>query len=96
VDAGAVSGLSQFALDVMDGEIACAHGHHQGADAITYGRGGRALGEGGEEAGAEVQVVTELVIQDAERTGGIAETLINLSVIGLKIDHPKKLNSMLK
>jgi hypothetical protein len=24
------------------------------------------------------------------------ETLINLSVIGLKIDHPKKLNSMLK
>ena len=73
VNAGTVPGLGQFALDVIDGEVAFAHAHHQGADAITYGRGGRALGEGGEEAGAEVRVVAELVTQDAERTGGIAE-----------------------
>jgi hypothetical protein len=62
----------QFALDVVDREVALAQGHHPLADRIAGGRRVR-TGEGAEEGGAFLGVVAELVAEDAEGAGRIAE-----------------------
>jgi hypothetical protein len=62
----------QLALNVVDREVALAQRHHQLADRIAGGCGVRA-GEGAEEGRALLEVVAELVTEDAEGAGGIAE-----------------------
>jgi hypothetical protein len=60
-----VSGPGQFGADVVDGEVAFAHGDDEFADAIAcWGLGVRCgLGK---EGSAFVRVVAELVAEDAE------------------------------
>src|ERR1035437_5802512 len=73
IDADGVAGGSEFALHVIDGEIALAHGHRQITDPIAGGRRLRSALRLVEEGGAFLRVVAELITQDAEGAGGIAE-----------------------
>jgi hypothetical protein len=59
-------------LNVIDREVPFAHGHHQFADRIA-GRCGVRAGQAAEEGRALLRVVAELMAQDAEGAGGIAE-----------------------
>src|SRR5262249_41291097 len=77
-DAAAVAGLGQLALDVIDGQVAFAHGEDQVADRILRGRGGGLLARGGKEGGAPVCVVAKLMAQDTEGAGGVAEAFGDL------------------
>ncbi len=73
VDADGMTGGGEFALHVIDREIALAHGHRQITDAIAGGRGlGSALWQT-EERSAFLRIVAELITQDAERAWGITE-----------------------
>jgi hypothetical protein len=73
IDADGVTGLGQLALDVVDGQVALAHGHNEAADPIPDGAGRLPRGFRGEEARPEGGVVAELVAEDAEGTGGVGE-----------------------
>jgi hypothetical protein len=68
-----VAGGSQFALDVIDREIPFSHSNGQIPDAIAGGRRLRSALRLVEEGGAFLRVVAELITQDAEGAGGIAE-----------------------
>jgi hypothetical protein len=68
-----VAGGSEFALHVIDREIAFTHSNRQITDAIAGGRGLRAALRLTEEGGAFLRVMAELITQDAEGTWGIAE-----------------------
>ena len=72
VDADGVAGLGQFALDVVDGEVALAHGDDQFAHRVTRGCALGPMARGAEEL-ALVGVVAKLVAQDAEGAWGVAE-----------------------
>ncbi len=64
----------QLMLDIVDGEVLLAHRHHQFPDWVARGCG---LGPGAdlaEEVFLELWGGAELVTQDPESTGGIAET----------------------
>ena len=63
---------AEFALDIVDREVAFAHGDGQFADRIAGGRSVTARGRA-EEGGALFRVVAELMAEDAEAAGGIAE-----------------------
>jgi hypothetical protein len=73
IDADSMAGQSQFALDVIDGEVLFAQGHGQLADAIAHrspvGAGFGVL----EEGGAFLGVVAEVVAENAQGVGGITE-----------------------
>jgi hypothetical protein len=62
----------QFALNVIDREVPLTQAHYPFADRITGGCGVGA-GEGTEEGSALLGVVAELMTQDAEGAGRIAE-----------------------
>ena len=68
-----MSGQGQFTLDVVDGEIAFAHRHDEFADAIPDGGETRPVLDGLEEADLLIGIMAELVTEDAERTGRVAE-----------------------
>jgi len=68
-----VTGGSEFALHVIDGEIAFAHGYGQIANAVAGGRGLRAALGLAEESSAFIRVVSELMAEDAEEAWGVAE-----------------------
>ena len=68
-----MAGGSEFALDVIDGEVAFAHGNGQIANPITFGRRLRPAVGLTEEGGTFVGVVTELMAEDAKGTDGVAE-----------------------
>ena len=73
VDADGVAGGSQFLLHVIDREIAFPHGNRQITDPITGGRRLRITLRLAEEGGAFLRIGAELITQDAEGAGGIAE-----------------------
>src|ERR1017187_10102348 len=73
IDADGVAGGSEFALHVIDGEIALAHGHRQITDPIAGGRRWRSALRLAEEGGAFLRVVAELITQDAEGTRRVTE-----------------------
>src|SRR5262249_47259748 len=73
VDADGVTGLGQLAPDVVDGEVALAHGHDEAADTIPDRAGGRPLEGRGKEACPKDGVVTELVTEDAEGARGVGK-----------------------
>ena len=81
-----MAGGSQFALHVIDREIAFAHGHRQITDAVAGGRGLRSALRLAEEGGAFLRVVAELITQDAEGAGGVAEAAGDVGG-GLLIDE---------
>ncbi len=64
---------SEFALHVIDREVPFTHGNRQITDAIAGGRRLRSALRLAEERGAFLRVVAELVTQDAEGAGRIAE-----------------------
>ena len=68
-----MAGGSEFALHVIDGEIAFAHGHGQITNAVAGGRGLRSALRLAEEGSAFLRVVAELMAEDAEGAGGVAE-----------------------
>src|SRR5260370_24426508 len=70
VDADGVAGGSQFALHVIDREVAFAHGNSQITDAVAGGRGLRPALRLSEERGAFLRVVAELKTEDAKRRPG--------------------------
>lgn len=69
---------AQFPLDVVDREVALAHGHHQLAHPIPSRRRLRPPTEVAEEALLAIAVTAELMAQDPEAAGGIAEPLGDL------------------
>jgi len=75
IDADAVAGLSQFALNVVDREVALAQGHGRLAHAVAGGSRARAALNLAEESGALFGVVAELVDQHAKGAGRITEAL---------------------
>jgi hypothetical protein len=86
VDADGVAGGSEFALHVIDREIAFAHGHRQIPNAVAGGRGLRSSLRLAEEGGAFLRVVAELMAEDAEGAGGVAEAAGDVAG-GLLIDE---------
>ena len=68
-----MAALGQFTLDVVDGEVALAQGDDQFADRIAGGGEARPGRGGLEEAPLLVGQVAELMTEDAEGAGGIAE-----------------------
>ena len=70
-----MAGLSQLALHVVDREVALAQGHGRLADAVAGGSRARAALNLAEEGGALLGVMAELMAQDAEGAGRIAEAL---------------------
>jgi hypothetical protein len=74
IDTDGVTGQGQFALDVVDGEIAFAHRHDEFADTITNWGETWPVRDGLEEADLLIGVMAELVTEDTERTGRVAET----------------------
>jgi len=81
-----VAGGSEFALHVIDGEIALAHGYSQITDAIAGGRGLRTALGLAEEGSAFLGIVAELIAEDAEEAGGVAEAASDVGR-GLLIDE---------
>ena len=73
IDADGVSGLGQFALDVVDGEVPFAHGHDEFAYLIADWGVARPRLNRLKEAALLVGVVAELVAEDAEGAGHVAE-----------------------
>src|ERR1039458_1066934 len=73
VDADGVTSGSEFALHVIDGEIAFAHSHRQITDAIAGGRGLRAALRLTEEGSPLLGIVAELMAEDPEGAWGIRE-----------------------
>src|SRR5260370_13595650 len=73
MDTEGVSGQGQFGTHVVDGEIGFAHSQDEFAYAITdWGETWPVL-DGLEEADLLIGVMAELVTEDAERTGRVAE-----------------------
>src|ERR1700720_3961101 len=66
VDADGMTGGSEFALHVVDGEIAFAHGYGQITNAVAGGRGLRTALRQAEEGSALLGIVAELITEDAE------------------------------
>ena len=73
IDADGVSGGGQFALDVVDGEVPFAHGHDEFAEPITNGGVSWPMLDRLEEADLLIGVMAELVAEDAEGAGAVAE-----------------------
>src|SRR5712692_9435565 len=73
VDADGVAGGGEFALHVIDREIALAHGYRQITDAVAGGRGLRTALWLAKEGSAFLGIVAELMAQDAEGAGVVAE-----------------------
>jgi len=73
VDADGVPGVGEFALDVVDGQVAFAHGDDEFADRIANRGIAWSVLHDPEEAGAFVGIVAKLMAKDAEGAGGIAE-----------------------
>lgn len=69
-----MAGGGEFLSNVIDREIAFAHGQRQIADAVAGRCRLRSTLRLAKEGGAFVGVVTELVAEDAKSTHGIAET----------------------
>jgi hypothetical protein len=86
VDGDGVAGGSEFALHVIDREIAFAHSHRQITDAISDGRGLRTTLRQAEEGSAFVGIVAELIAEDAEEAGGVAKAASDVGR-GLLIDE---------
>ena len=74
VDTDGVAGGGEFALHVIDREIALAHGHGQITDAVAGGRRLRSALWLAEEGRAFQGIVAELMAEDAEGAGGVTET----------------------
>lgn len=74
VDADALARLGQFALDVVDGHVALAHGNRQLAHAIACRRALGAMARAAEEL-ALVGVVAELMAEHPKGAWRIAESL---------------------
>ena len=68
-----MTALGQFALDVVDGQVALAQGDGQLTDRIAGGGKARPGRDGLKEAAVLVGQVAKLVTEDAEGAGGIAE-----------------------
>ena len=68
-----MSGLSQFALDVVDGEVPFAHGHHEFAYLIAGWGVARSRRNRLKEAALLVGVVAKLMAEDTEGAGHVAE-----------------------
>ena len=73
VDADALSGLRQFPLNVIDGEVPFPHGDDQFPERIADRSRCRSLEDGRKEPGTEVRIVAELMTEDPKGPGGIAE-----------------------
>ena len=73
-----MTGQGQFALDVVDGEIALTHSHDEFAYSITNGGETWPMLDGLEEADLLIGVMAELVTEDAERTRRVAEAASDL------------------
>jgi hypothetical protein len=73
VDTDAVPGFGEFPLNVVDGEVPLPHGDHQVSERVADGSRGRSLRERRKEPGAKVRIVSELMTEDAEGAGSIAE-----------------------
>ena len=69
-----MAGGGEFALDVIDGEVAFAHGHGQITNAAAGRSRLRSMQRLAEEGSAFVGVVAEVVAEDAKGTRGVAET----------------------
>jgi len=69
VDADGMTGGSEFALHVIDGEIAFAHGNRQIANAVAGGRGLRTAMRHAEEGSAFLRVVAELIQRTRKAPG---------------------------
>jgi len=75
IDADAVSGPGQVALDVIDREVALAHGDYQLAHGVS-GRSRACAARGqAEEGGTFLRVMAELVAEDAKTAGRVAKEL---------------------
>ena len=74
-----MSGVGKFALDIVDREVAFPQGDDEFPDAIA-GRGiPWSVLHDLEEAGAFVGIVAELVAENAEGAGRVAETACNFA-----------------
>ncbi len=73
IDTDGLPSVGEFALDVVDGEVAFAHGDDQFADAIANGCPMRSVLHDAEEAGTHVGIVAKLVAEDAKGAAGVAE-----------------------
>jgi hypothetical protein len=81
-----VAGGGQFALHVIDREIAFAHGDGQIPDAVAGGGGLRSAFGLAEEGSAFLGIVAELIAENAEGARRVAETAGDLGR-GLLIDE---------
>jgi hypothetical protein len=73
IDADSMSALGQLALDVIDGQIAFAHGDDEFADRITSGGIAWPVPHHLKETSLLASVVTELMAEDTKRPNRIAE-----------------------
>ena len=81
-----MSGGGQFALHVIDREIALAHGYRQIPNAVARGRRLRTALRPAEEGSALLGIMAELMAKDAEGAGGVAEAAGHVGR-GLLIDE---------
>jgi hypothetical protein len=86
VDADGVAGGGEFALHVIDREIAFAHGHGYLADAIPQRSGLRSAKRLTEEGSAFFWVVAELMTEDAKGARGVTEAAGDIGG-GLLVDE---------
>ena len=73
-----MAGLGQFALDVVDGEVAFAHGHDEFAYRVTSGGVTGPMLNRRKEVMLFVGVMAELVAQDAKRARRVAKAACDL------------------
>ncbi len=81
-----MAGGGQFALHVIDREIAFAHSYRQIPNAVARGRRLRAALRLAEEGSALLGIMAELMAKDAEGAGGVAEAAGHVGR-GLLIDE---------
>jgi hypothetical protein len=86
VDADGMTSGSEFALHVIDGEIAFAHGYGQITNAVAGGRRLRTAMRQAEEGSAFLGIVPELIAEHAEGAWRVPEAASDVAG-GLVIDE---------